>query len=176
MAHGVTAVDLLEPAGYDTITEAPFKGNLDTGKLEGFIAEHDLDSIAWVQMIVTCNTNGGQPVSMANIKAVSEICKKHGLLYVCDCARVFENCYFIKEREPGYQDKDIRDISRELFSYFDLAFMSIKKDGLVNMGGFFVCRDKDLYDRAWPDNMNYEGHVTYGGLSGRSACDRRGPL
>lgn len=167
MAHGVTAVDLLEPAGYDTITEAPFKGNLDTGKLEGFIAEHDLDSIAWVQMIVTCNTNGGQPVSMANIKAVSEICKKHGLLYVCDCARVFENCYFIKEREPGYQDKDIRDISRELFSYFDLAFMSIKKDGLVNMGGFFVCRDKDLYDRAWPDNMNYEGHVTYGGLSGR---------
>ena len=167
MIHNVTAVDLLEPAGYDTTTEAPFKGNLDTEKLEKFIAEHGVEEIAWVQMIVTCNTNGGQPVSMANIKAVAEICKKHGLMYVCDCARVFENCYFIKEREPGYQDKDIRDISRELFSYFDLAFMSIKKDGLVNMGGFFVCRDQALYDVAWVDNMNYEGHCTYGGLTGR---------
>lgn len=167
MSHGAVAVDLLEPIGYDTTTEAPFKGNMDTAKLEAFIREHDTESIAFVQMIVTCNSNGGQPVSMSNIRAVAEICKKYGLTYVCDCARVFENCYFIKEREPGYQDKDIRDISRELFSYFDLAFMSIKKDGLVNMGGFFVCRSKELYDVAWVDNMSYEGHCTYGGLAGR---------
>lgn len=167
MSHGVTAVDLLEPAGYETTTKAPFKGNLDTGKLENFIQEHGVESVAWVQMIVTCNTNGGQPVSMANIRAVAEICKKYGITYVADCARCFENAYFIKEREEGYQDKDIREIAKEMFSYFDIAFMSIKKDGLVNMGGMFACRDKELYDRAWPDNMNYEGHVTYGGLAGR---------
>lgn len=166
-SHHVTAIDLLEPAGYDTTTEHPFKGNLSPEKLEAFINEHGEDSIGWVQMIITCNSNGGQPVSMANIKACAEVTHKHGLLYIADCARCFENAYFIKEREEGYQDKDIREIAKEMFSYFDIGFMSIKKDGLVNMGGMFACRDKDLYDRAWPDNMNYEGHVTYGGLAGR---------
>ena len=142
--HGVTAIDLLEPAGYDTIHEHPFKGNLSTEKLEAFIQEHGVDSIAWVQMIVTCNSNGGQPVSMANIKACGEIAHKYGLAYIADCARCFENAYFIKEREPGYQDKTIREICLEMFSYFDYAFMSIKKDGLVNMGGFFCCREQSL--------------------------------
>lgn len=165
--HGVTAIDLLEPAGYDTIHEHPFKGNLSTEKLEAFIQEHGVDSIAWVQMIVTCNSNGGQPVSMANIKACGEIAHKYGLAYIADCARCFENAYFIKEREPGYQDKTIREICLEMFSYFDYAFMSIKKDGLVNMGGFFCCREQSMYDVAWVDNMNYEGHATYGGLAGR---------
>ena len=126
-----------------------------------------MDSIAWVQMIVTCNSNGGQPVSMANIKACGEIAHKYGLAYIADCARCFENAYFIKEREPGYQDKTIREICLEMFSYFDYAFMSIKKDGLVNMGGFFCCREQSMYDVAWVDNMNYEGHATYGGLAGR---------
>ena len=96
-----------------------------------------------------------------------EIAHKHGLLFIADCARCFENAFFIKEREPGYADKSIADINREVMSYFDYAFMSIKKDGLVNMGGFFCCREQAMYDVAWVDNMNYEGHCTYGGLAGR---------
>lgn len=167
MIHGLEAVDLLDDPGYDTTTEHPFKGNMSVEKLERFIQEHGAQSIGMVIMTITCNTNGGQPVSMANIKAVADVCRKHGLTYCADSARCFENCFFIKEREPGYQDKTIREIAREMFSHFDIAVMSIKKDGLVNMGGFFVCRDKALYERAWPDNMNYEGHRTYGGLAGR---------
>ena len=167
ITHGVTAIDLLEPMGYDTTTAHPFKGNLSPEKLEAFIQEHGEDSVAWIQMIITCNSNGGQPVSMANIKECAEIAHKHGLLFIADCARCFENAFFIKEREPGYADKSIADINREVMSYFDYAFMSIKKDGLVNMGGFFCCREQAMYDVAWVDNMNYEGHCTYGGLAGR---------
>lgn len=165
--HGLTAVDLLAAPGYDTTIEYPFKGNMDVEQLKNFIREHGPESIAMVEMVITCNTNGGQPVSMENIKTVRAICDENGLPYCIDAARCFENCFFIKEREKGYQDKDIRDISREMFSYFDYAVMSIKKDGLVNMGGFFCCRDKAFYDVAWVDNMNYEGYRTYGGLSGR---------
>lgn len=163
----VKVVELLAPAGYDTTVEAPFKGNVDIDKLETFIREKGPETIAFFQMVITCNTNGGQPVSMANIRQVGELCHRYGIGYMADAARCFENCYFIKEREEGYADKSIAEINREMFSYFDYAFMSIKKDGLVNMGGFFCCRGKELYDRAWPDNMNYEGHRTYGGLAGR---------
>ncbi len=120
-----------------------------------------------VIMTITCNTNGGQPVSMANIRAARDVAKKYDLPYYADAARCFENCFFIKEREPGYQDKTIKEISNEMFSYFDGAVMSIKKDGLVNMGGFFCTRDEALYKRAAIDNMGYEGFQTYGGLAGR---------
>jgi len=165
--NGLEAVDLLDTPGYDTIHEHPFKGNIRLELLENFIQEKGAQSIANVIMTITCNTNGGQPVSMQNIRETAAICRKYGLNYTADAARCFENCYFIKEREEGYQDKDIREIAREMFSHFDYAVMSIKKDGLVNMGGFFCCRDDDLYEKAWIDNMNYEGHRTYGGLAGR---------
>lgn len=167
MINGLEAVDLLDEPGYDTQAFHPFKGNMSIPLLEKFIQEHGANSIGNVVMTITCNTNGGQPVSMQNIREASAICKKHGLSFTADAARCFENCYFIKEREDGYKDKDIRDIAREMFSYFDYAVMSIKKDGLVNMGGMFCCRNDAMYDEAWKDNMYYEGHRTYGGLAGR---------
>ena len=167
MNFNMWAEDLLDAPGYDSQTPHPFKGNMSPQKLEDFIKKHGRESIGMVIMTITCNTNGGQPVSMANIKECGEIARKYGLPYFADAARCFENAYFIKEREEGYKDKTIAEISREMFSHFDGAVMSIKKDGLVNMGGFFCCRSKELYNRAAIDNMGYEGFQTYGGLSGR---------
>lgn len=166
MEYNMWAEDLLAAPGYDSQLEHPFKGNMDPEKLDRFLTEHK-GEVGNVIMTITCNTNGGQPVSMANIRECGEIAHKHGLTYYADAARCFENCYFIKEREEGYKDMDIRDISHEMFSYFDGAVMSIKKDGLVNMGGFFCCRDKALYERAAISNMAHEGFQTYGGLAGR---------
>ena len=167
MNFGMWAEDLLDDPGYDSQAYHPFKGNMSPKKLLDFIEKNGVESIGMVIMTITCNTNGGQPVSMANIKEISKIAHEYGLPYFADAARCFENCYFIKEREEGYADKTIAEISREMFSYFDGCVMSIKKDGLVNMGGMFCCRDEELYNRAAIDNMAYEGFQTYGGLAGR---------
>ena len=144
-----------------------FKGNMDTDRLENFVAEHGSEKIAMVIMTVTNNSAGGQPVSMANIREVSEICRRNQIRFYFDCARFAENCYFIKRDEPGYGGKSIREIAVEMFSYCDGAMMSAKKDGLANMGGFITLDDEVLYQKLVQHLIIIEGFPTYGGLAGR---------
>jgi tryptophanase len=145
----------------------PFKGNMDIKKLEHFIAEHGASQIPLIIITVTSNGNGGQPVSMENIRKVSAIAKAHGIPLMIDAARFAENCYFIKKRELGYKDKTIHEISLELFSYADGCVMSSKKDGLVNIGGFICTRHEELFPTINQMAIINEGFVTYGGMSGR---------
>jgi tryptophanase len=164
-----TPVNLLKDEGYDTSFEAPFKGDMDLNKLEKELEEGAKAGVVpFVMMTVTCNSNGGQPVSMANIKAASELTHKYGVPFFFDAARFAENCYYIKTREKGYEDKKIIDIAREMFSYGDGATMSSKKDALVNIGGFFAIKDNEEYfNAATQRQIQYEGFRTYGGLAGR---------
>jgi len=144
-----------------------FKGNMDTMRLEEFIHKHGPDKIALVIMTVTNNSVGGQPVSMANIRETSNICKKHGLRFYFDCARFAENAYFIKRDEPGYEDRPIPEIVNEMFDLCDGAMMSAKKDGLSNIGGFVATDDEELYHKLTELMILVEGFSTYGGLAGR---------
>jgi tryptophanase len=145
----------------------PFKGNMDVGKLEALVKEHGPESIGIVIMTVTNNSVGGQPVSMANVREVSEICHRHGILFYYDCARFAENAYFIKRDEPGFAGKSITDIASEMFTVCDGVMMSSKKDGLANMGGFVALDDRHLYGRLCDLMILIEGFPTYGGLAGR---------
>ncbi len=172
MAHielaGGRAVNLIHDRAFDTQTPHPFKGDFDLEKLENHINNRGVENIAVCIITVTCNSAGGQPVSMANIKAVNEICNKYGIRVFIDAARYAENAYFIKMREDGYQDKSIKEIVREMFSYAEGFTMSAKKDGLVNMGGLLgVKDDEELYVALRSMLVPFEGFPTYGGLSGR---------
>lgn len=161
-------VNLVCREGLDTSSNAPFKGNIDLDKLEEAIETYGREKIPFILTTVTCNNNGGQPVSMENIKAASAIAKKHDIPLFFDTARYAENCYFIKTREQGYQNKSIIEIAREMFSYGDGATMSSKKDALVNMGGFLAFKDnEEWYNTASQLQICFEGFKTYGGLSGR---------
>jgi tryptophanase len=165
---GGAAVNLVDAAAYDTASPHPFKGDMDIAALERFVAEHGVEQVAFILMTVTCNSAGGQPVSMANIRETRRVADRYGLPFYLDAARFAENAYFIKTREPGYEDQDIRDIVREMFSYADGFTMSAKKDGLVNIGGLIGIRDReDLYNRARANLVPMEGFPTYGGLAGR---------
>lgn len=166
MHKGGVAVDLPCPEA-DSDDELPFKGNIDTHRLENFIAEKGADRIPVVFMTVTNNSSGGLPVSMSNIKETAEICRRHGILFYFDCARFAENAYFIKRDEPGYEDKSVKEIAQEMFSYVDGALMSAKKDGLANMGGFVALDDEDLQRKIGELLIVIEGFLTYGGMSGR---------
>ncbi len=161
------AVNLVADEAFDPDLKADFKGNMDIGKLENFIAEKGTDKIPLVMMTITNNSGGGQPVSMDNIKKVSRICKKHKLPFFFDACRFAENAYYIKTREKGYENKSILEIARETFSYADGATMSSKKDALVNMGGFLALNDGDLAERLQNLLIITEGFPTYGGMSGR---------
>ncbi len=145
----------------------PFKGNMDTAKLEEFIKEHGVDSIAMVIMTVTNNSLGGQPVSMANIHETSEICRRYRIPFYFDCARFAENCYFVKRDEAGYAEMSIPQIAAEMFEAADGALMSAKKDGLANIGGLIALNDEQLYQRITDLMVLIEGFPTYGGLAGR---------
>ncbi len=145
----------------------PFKGNIDTMKLEEFIREKGTEAIAAVMLTVTNNSSGGQPVSMANIHETAEICRRYGLKFYFDAARFAENCYFIKRDEAGYHDKSIREIAHEMFDCCDGALMSAKKDGLANIGGLIAINDEDLYAKICELMVVIEGFPTYGGLAGR---------
>ena len=147
--------------------DIPFKGNMDNHQLERFIEEKGADNVPVVFMTVTNNSSGGQPVSMANIRETSEICRRHRILFFFDCARYAENCFFIKQFEPGYQDRSIKEIAQEMFSYADGALMSAKKDGLANMGGFVALNDDELARKITELLIVIEGFFTYGGMSGR---------
>ena len=165
---GAIAQDCVIDAGLDASSAAePFKGNIDISKMQKIVDEHGKDSVSVIIVTVTCNNNGGQPVSMANIRAVSEFAKKYGIPVVLDSARLAENAYFIKTREPGYENKPIKEITREMFSYCGTATMSSKKDGLVNIGGLIVTRNDEFFTYANQMAIVHEGFITYGGMSGR---------
>jgi tryptophanase len=164
--RAVTADCTIKEA-YDTSVYHPFKGNIDLDKLEEVFKANPREKIPMVIVTVTCNTPGGQPVSMENLKAVFSLAKKYGVLVVFDGARFAENAYFIKKREPGYEHISIRDIVKEMMGYADAMTMSSKKDAIVNMGGFIAFRDEELFRKASVFNILFEGYITYGGMSGR---------
>jgi len=147
--------------------EHPFKGNIDINKLEACIAQYGKSKIPMVIHTVTCNTGGGQPVSMQNLKDVAAVCKMHGIPLIFDSARFAENAYFIKVREDGYQDSSIKEIVKEMFSFADGMTMSAKKDAIVNIGGFIALKDEKVYQACCTYGIIFEGFITYGGMSGR---------
>ncbi|MDP5272865.1 tryptophanase [Chengkuizengella axinellae] len=162
------AVNLVIDEAYDTSLYHPFKGNFDLDKLEFYIKKHGKEEIAFILITVTCNSAGGQPVSMHNIREVSKIGKANNIPVFFDAARFAENAYFIKKREPGYEHKSIHEIIREMFSYGDGLTMSAKKDGLVNIGGLLaIHKDKELFEQCRSLIVPLEGFPTYGGLAGR---------
>lgn len=161
------AVDCTIDEAFDTTIEHPFKGNIDLNKLEAVLKAHPKEKIPFVIITVTCNSSGGQPVSIENIKAVSEMSHAYGIPVLFDSARFAENAYFIKMREKAYSHLSIKRIVREMYKYGDMTTMSAKKDGIVNIGGFIACNDLELYRRASTFNIMFEGYVTYGGMSGR---------
>ncbi|MGB5362421.1 MAG: tryptophanase [Aureibaculum sp.] len=162
-----SALDCSIDEAFDTVIDHPFKGNIDLKKLKKVFDENPREKIPFVVLTITCNTSGGQPVSMKNIKEVSKLCRSYSIPLIFDAARFAENAYFIKIREKGYQEKSIKEIARELFSYGDGMTMSAKKDGLVNMGGFIALNNEEIYKQATVYNIMYEGFITYGGMNGR---------
>ncbi len=161
------AIDCTIDEAFNTTLEHPFKGNLDLVKLEKVLKENPKENIPLIIVTITCNSSGGQPVSMQNIKDVKEMADKYGISVFFDSARFAENAYFIKIREKGYENKTVKEIVKEMFSYSDGMTMSSKKDAIVNMGGFIAMRDEDLYKSASVYNIMFEGFITYGGMSGR---------
>jgi len=164
---GARAVDLVIDEGTQPTVQHPFKGNMDIEKLTALIEEVGADNIPLVMVTITDNSDGGQPVSLENLRAVRAVCDRHGLPMFLDACRFAENAYFIKLREEGQGDRPVRDIVRDIFDLADGATISAKKDGLVNIGGVLLLRDESLLERAGALLILTEGYVTYGGLAGR---------
>ncbi|MCL2736865.1 MAG: tryptophanase [Propionibacteriaceae bacterium] len=165
---GGRPVDIVCPEGLDTTTYADFKGDADVEGMRAFIQEHGAENVAGIVMTITNNSVGGQPVSVANMRAVRALADEYGLLLIIDAARFAENAMFIKMREPEFADASIKEITRETFSYGDMYTMSAKKDAIVNMGGMLGVRDNDeLAEKIKSFVIPFEGYLTYGGLAGR---------
>jgi tryptophanase len=162
-----TAVDCTIDEAFDTDSLHPFKGNIDLAKLEKVLKETPREKIPLIIVTVTCNTSGGQPVSLQNMRSVKAMADHYGIPVCFDSARFAENAYFIKVREAGYANKSIRSIVAEMYECADMATMSSKKDGIVNMGGFIGLRSEELFRQASTYNIMFEGYITYGGMSGR---------
>jgi tryptophanase len=164
---GAEGIDLLCEEGKIPSRPAPFKGNMDVGALSAFINEKGADAISLCVLTVTNNSGGGQPVSMANIREVSGVCRQYAIPLIIDACRFAENAYFIKLREDGYADKSVEEIAREMFSYADGCTMSAKKDAFANIGGFLALHDDELAVHCRNLLVITEGFPTYGGLAGR---------
>lgn len=162
-----TAIDCTIGEAFDITIDHPFKGNIDLHKLEKTLQEYTKEKIPFVLMTITCNSAGGQPVSIENMRAVRSLCDQYGVGFYIDGARFAENAYFIKKREKEFANHSIKEIVKEIFSLSDGMTMSAKKDGLVNMGGFIALNDAKVYEVCSTFAIMYEGFVTYGGMSGR---------
>lgn len=166
-ANGGIFVDIIRDVAHDSGKNVPFKGDIDLEKLEKLIKEKGAENIAYVCLAVTVNLAGGQPVSMKNMREVRELTKKHGIKVFFDATRCVENAYFIKEQEKGFENKSIKEIVREMFSYADGCTMSGKKDCIVNIGGFLCMNDDELFQAAKEIVVVFEGMPSYGGMAGR---------
>ena len=164
---GGTFVDVIIDEAHDPANAHPFKGNVDLAKLRRVIQDAGGRKIPYVSIAGTVNMAGGQPQSMENMRAVRELCRQHAIPVVLDATRAVENCYFIQQREPGYQDRKVAEILKEYCSYTDTCTMSAKKDALVNIGGWLATNDEGLFEEARNLVVVYEGLHTYGGLAGR---------
>ncbi|MDY7076070.1 MAG: tryptophanase [Chloroflexota bacterium] len=167
IVQGGEPVNLLSKEGLDPTLIAPFKGDIDIEGLEAFIQQVKPESIPLGMLTVTNNAGGGQPVSMANIRATGEVLHQHNIPFFLDACRYAENAYFIKLRDPAYASVPVVEIAREMFSYADGCTMSAKKDALVNIGGFLAMNDETLYRQVCQELIVREGFPTYGGLAGR---------
>ncbi|PTN10687.1 tryptophanase [Mangrovibacterium marinum] len=161
------AIDCTIDEAFDTTVYHPFKGNIDLNKLQLVLESYPKEQIPMIIVTVTCNSSGGQPVSMNNLRQVKQLADTYGIPVVFDSARFAENAWFIQQREEGYADKSIKEIVAEMYSYADGMTMSSKKDGIVNIGGLLAMRSKEWFDQASVYNIMYEGFLTYGGMSGR---------
>ncbi len=164
---GGTFVDVIIDEAHDPTNKSPFKGNMDLAKLRYWIDKAGAAQIPYISFEGNVNMAGGQPVSMDNFRRVYELCRQHGIKVMLDATRLVENCYFIKIREPGYRERSIAEILREVCSYSDGATMSAKKDSLVNIGGWLAVNDEEIFEKARRLVVIYEGLHTYGGLAGR---------
>ncbi|WP_291065160.1 MULTISPECIES: tryptophanase [unclassified Empedobacter] len=161
------AIDCTIDEAFDSELIHPFKGNIDLQKLENVYKEYGKEQIPFTLITVTCNSSGGQPVSIENIRQVRELSNQYGIPVFFDGARFAENAYFIKEREEEFKTETIKEIVLEMFSYGDGMTMSAKKDGLVNIGGFIALNNEELYKICGNFGIIYEGYLSYGGLAGR---------
>ncbi len=164
---GGTFVDVIIDEAHEPTAWHPFKGNVDLAKLENVVNRYGADKVPYVTVGVTVNMAGGQPVSMANLKATYEFCKQRGIYLFFDGTRAVENAYFIQQREEGYHDKSVADILLEMCSNSDGCTMSAKKDSLTNIGGFLAVNDEKLYEKLADLVVVFEGLHTYGGMAGR---------
>ena len=170
---GAEAVDLPIAEARQPRQAHPFKGNMDVAALESLIQRVGPENIPVVMCTVTSNSFGGQPVSLANLRAIREVCDRYGLPLFLDACRFAENAWFIKQREAGQHDRPVRAIVRDMFDLADGATISAKKDGMVNIGGVLLVRDEALFQRASNLLILTEGYVTYGGLAGRDLAAMR---
>ena len=166
-ANGGIFHDIIHDQAHDAAADIPFKGNVDLDKLDALVGKVGAENIAYVCVAVTVNLAGGQPVSMANLRAVADYCRARGIRVFMDATRCVENAYFIREQEAGYQETPIAAIVKEMFSYADGCTMSGKKDCITNIGGFLCLNDEELFTAAKELVVVFEGMPSYGGMAGR---------